>query len=142
MRLTRVGAIDTNASIRDTYRMPNRALFLLQALIVAIVGGIHVLALKHYLYWHYIWLDVPVHFLGGLWLGLLGSWLLAYRMMPARFLMVMATVSIVSIGWEVFEVAAGVPMENSFLLDTSIDISMDLLGGVMGYLVARRLISA
>lgn len=135
-------AIDTNASIRDTYRMPNRALFLLQALVVFIVGAIHVLALQHFLYWHYIWLDVPVHFLGGFWLGLLGSWLLAYRHVSVTFPMVMATVIIVSIGWEVFEVAAGVPIENSFILDTSIDISMDLIGGVLGFFVARRLIAA
>lgn len=121
--------------------MPHKALFFLQALIIAVVGAIHVSATKYFLYWHYVWLDVPVHFLGGLWLGLLSAWLLSSRQLPVSYVRVMLTVLIVSIGWEVFEIAAGVPIEKNFVFDTSLDLVMDILGGTLGYVIARKLLT-
>lgn len=122
--------------------MPFRTLFFLQAAVLALVGAVHVVAIQYYLYWHYIWLDIPVHFLGGVWAALVALWFIAAFGLPQRVLLVMAAVLAISIGWEVFEVMAGVPMEANFALDTSIDLTMDTLGAVLGFFLGRRLVRA
>lgn len=121
--------------------MTNRALFLLQAIVISVVGAVHVSALEYSLYWHYIWLDLPVHFLGGMWIALISAWLISYHGWPITYKLVMATVLLVGLGWELFEVAAGVPMESNFAFDTTLDFIMDITGGTLGYFIARKLTS-
>lgn len=119
--------------------MPHLRLFILQSFVIALIGVVHVVALEYSLYWHYIWLDVPVHFLGGLWLALAGSWMLLRADMKADVPVVFSIVITLSIAWEIFELAAGVPIEESFALDTAIDLTMDVFGGILGFLLARIL---
>ncbi len=117
--------------------MPYFRLFILQTLVVALIGVIHLAALRHSLYWHYVWLDLPVHFLGGVWLALAGTWLLLRSGMRAEVPIIFSIVIIGSIAWEIFELAAGVPIERNFALDTVIDLTMDVAGGILGFILAR-----
>ncbi|HWO07599.1 MAG TPA: hypothetical protein VNM40_03370 [Candidatus Paceibacterota bacterium] len=122
--------------------MKNTRLFILQALVVALIAAVHITALQWSLYWHYVWLDVPVHFAGGLWIALITSWFLLRTRTTAEMKTVFAVVILVSVAWEIFELAAGVPIEENFALDTSIDLTMDILGGLCGFFVAHKVADA
>jgi hypothetical protein len=119
--------------------MHSRALFFAQFGVVSLVGVMHVLALNYSLYWHYIWLDLPVHFLGGMWAALFFAWLCSYW--PLReadgFATTMLFVLAIGLGWEVFELFVGVPREANFAFDTGLDLLMDLCGGLAGYAISR-----
>lgn len=56
-----------------------------------------------------------------------------------HFLSSIFIVLIVAITWEVFEVWAGIPIEQDYLLDTVTDLALGLCGGVVGYALGERL---
>lgn len=120
--------------------MPYLALFILQAAVLVLIAVTHLSALQWSLYWYYIWLDVPMHFAGGAWLALAGSWLLLRFGYKHDVLPVFTFVIVGSIGWEIFEVWAGVARESNFLFDTVLDLTMDVAGGIVGFIFARALI--
>jgi hypothetical protein len=114
-------------------------LFIVQAFLAVFIAAIHIPALVWSLYWHYVWLDVPVHFLGGFWLALAGSWMLLRGGMKADVAPVFSIVVTLGVAWELFELAAGVPVEENFALDTVIDVTSDVAGGILGFIFARAL---
>ncbi|MBP9668666.1 MAG: hypothetical protein KBE09_00045 [Candidatus Pacebacteria bacterium] len=120
--------------------MPLRALFAAQLIVVAILGALHVGALSYSLYWQYPWLDVLSHFLGGLWVALALLWIAHRFGVAVRGFYVFLGVLVVGLGWEVFEVVAGIPRESNWLFDTAIDLIMDLLGALVGIVWSKRLL--
>lgn len=111
-----------------------RLLWLLTALVLAFaLAVLHTYALDAYLYWRYVWLDVPVHFLGGL---AIGSFIVGFlpRFSPLLFVLMLAGAVI---GWEVFEYFVGTPKEANFIFDTSLDVLIGTLGGMVTYAIAR-----
>lgn len=119
--------------------MPYLKLFVAQAFLLVLIAVTHIAAIQWSLYWHYIWLDVPVHFAGGMWLALAGAWMFLRANMKLEVTTIFSLVIILSIAWEIFELAAGVPIEESFALDTVIDLTMDVFGGILGFLIAHSL---
>jgi uncharacterized membrane protein YjdF len=117
-----------------------RTLFILQAILIAIVGAVHLIAIQLYLYWLFPWLDIFVHFFGGLWVALAAMWLLTAAHQRTPFIRIFFILAAVSIGWELFELWGGIPREANFAFDTSLDFLMDALGGISGYFLAERLI--
>lgn len=116
-------------------------LFFIQTLVLVVVGVLHVTALSLSLYWLFPWLDTGVHFLGGLWAMLFTYYLFLESQIaitPTRMFVLLACIAF---GWELFELWGGVPREANFAFDTTIDLSMDALGGIVGYLLAKRLIA-
>lgn len=122
--------------------MHHRPLFILQTFVIVIIGIVHTAALQWSLYWYYPWLDSPVHFLGGMWIALATAWILARTESRIRARTVVAFVAFFAISWELFEVWAGVPMENNFVFDTTIDLCMDALGGIVGFFAARSMVQS
>jgi hypothetical protein len=116
-----------------------RTLFILQAILIAVVGAVHLLAIQLYLYWLFPWLDIFVHFFGGLWVALAAVWLLTAAHQRTPFIRIFFILAMVSIGWELFELWGGIPREANFAFDTSLDFLMDALGGISGYFLAERL---
>jgi len=53
---------------------------------------------------------------------------------------VIAVVSI-SVGWEAFELLAGIPREANYVLDTGLDLSMDAVGAFAGFMTGKRILS-
>lgn len=110
---------------------------------LSVLAGVHLLALRFFLYWHYPWLDLPMHVLGGSVVAL-STFAFSNLHVPGAYLVpvsvirVMSVVVVVVIAWEVFEVWAGVTMVGNYWLDTSLDIIFGLLGGLTGYFVAKR----
>lgn len=111
-----------------------RLTWLIAALVlVTVLAAVHLYALPNYWYWYFPWLDVPVHFLGGMVMataviGVLG------RYKPRTFLIL--TVG-GAIGWELFQYFIYVQREANFIFDTSLDLLMDALGITLVYLIAR-----
>ncbi|MFH1956719.1 MAG: hypothetical protein ABIJ28_03675 [Patescibacteria group bacterium] len=124
--------------------------------IFLILFFIHLVAIYFSLYWIVDWLDIVMHFLGGIWLALIAIWLFYFSGKM--------NVSGISFGWQIFflvGVAAlgGVLWEffefgfdNLFLhnfeefkilpgcaqlgvADTMSDLFFDLLGGLIGGLI-------
>ena len=104
--------------------------------LAAALAWLHVTALGSYWYWYYPWLDVPVHFLAGALIataviGVLGSF---------RPYVFAASVLLGAVGWEVFELVINTEREANFILDTSLDLLMDVLGISISYAAARTTI--
>ncbi|MCX6752595.1 MAG: hypothetical protein NTZ87_03840 [Candidatus Nomurabacteria bacterium] len=92
-------------------------------------------------YWYYtIWyFDMPMHFLGGFWIGLASLYFLFTESKALTFqfiIKILLCVLLVGIGWEVFEILVNnVTIRDSFnYLDTFSDILFDLSGGVFAIL--------
>lgn len=111
-----------------------RILWLLMALVLSsMLAVFHSWALSAYLYWQYVWLDVPVHLLGGLTLGMVFI-AVVRKFRPYSYILFMIAIVL---GWEVFEAVIGTSREANFIFDTSLDVLMGAVGGVLAYFLAR-----
>jgi hypothetical protein len=102
---------------------------------------VHISATKFFLYWKYLWFDIPVHFLGGVCVALGLSALPFFRIYVFEKyrtpLVYTAGVLTVGVLWEIFEVTSGIMIiDETFVSDTTLDLTMDVLGGLVGYAVA------
>ncbi|MBX2866403.1 hypothetical protein KTR10_00365 [Candidatus Kaiserbacteria bacterium] len=109
----------------------------------AILAVVHWSALMLDLYWQYLWLDVPMHALGGAVVALIPFALVTLRVsLPERLLRpvpVLVLVLVFGLIWEVFEHATGATFAaKNYVFDTSLDLFLDLIGGYVGYIVGSR----
>lgn len=112
-----------------------RSYWLFAALVFsALLAGVHLIALQDFLYWRYVWFDIPMHILGGLAIATFIIGFLHTR--KTGLFLVLFLLAIV--GWEVFEYVFGIPRDANYPLDTAIDLVMDIVGGGITYLVARK----
>jgi len=95
---------------------------LAQFVAVAALAVFHSIALEFHLYWRFLWLDLPVHMLGGIWAGLFVFWLRILMRLTPSVAWGIAVALVFGVAWEIFEVAAGLPRESSYALDTSLDL--------------------
>lgn len=107
---------------------------------------VHALAQEFFLYWKYLWFDIPMHMLGGVCVALGYALLPFFRVtLPPRYTSRMAylvVVLMVGIAWESFEYAAGISIvsaSDDFILDTTFDLIMDLFGGLIGYGIVKQI---
>lgn len=109
---------------------------------LALANGI---AEQYHLYWIYRWFDIPMHFFGGVWVGLAVLWL-CFRSGyvwketgPPLSALVIGVVGGLLIGfvWEVYEFVvwqisgAGLPL--NYVPDSLLDLVMDFLGSLVAY---------
>jgi hypothetical protein len=107
------------------------------------LAGLHIIAIKLSLYWHFWWFDIPMHFFGGVIVAI-GLYDMSDLNLPVppklyRLLPFMLSVFVVTIVWECFELWAGIPIEHDFIVDTTTDFVMGLTGGLLGYIGGKRL---
>lgn len=111
-----------------------RLVWLLCALLLSAgLAVLHYLALTQSLYWYYVWLDVPVHFLGGLAIGML---VIAVLHVFRPWVFLIAIVGVL-VGWELFELVIHTTREINFYFDTALDVLMGTLGALTAYSLAR-----
>src|SRR3989339_1196126 len=111
--------------------MDRRKLFNRQALLVAIVALVNYGAIKFHWYYSLWWFDMPMHFLGGMWVALLLAWYLSDESFSADSIgRVILGAFIVGLSWEVFELLLNEQfVQNAYdLPDTLSDIFFDLSG--------------
>lgn len=123
--------------------MAKNRLLLISLITILFIAVFHFFALKSGWYWVYRWLDIPVHILGGFWVSLTALWLSLkikhiekisdYR--KKAFLVMLASVLIVGILWEVFEIVFKITSSdtNIYWSDTIGDIMNGFVGGVISY---------
>ncbi len=98
---------------------------------------IHIIALQLFLYWKFQWFDIPMHFLGGIVVALglftLHDLKLVIKKRHLQIFPIVLLVFAVAMLWEVYELLIGIPIESNYVVDTLTDLSMGLLGGLVGY---------
>lgn len=110
---------------------------ILLALVISIA---HIAALNFYLYRTFWWFDIVMHFLGGLLVALTSLWVYITihkeKKYSQRKTLLIAFFGIVVVGviWEVFEYFAGISPGDGFVIDTTMDSVMNLLGAGVGLL--------
>jgi len=117
------------------------SLFTLQAIVLITTAILHASGLFLYLQWYFWWYDVMLHFLGGAWVALALQWYASRYPRIVLILPTLAVVLMVGISWEIFEMLIGAPREADFAFDTSLDILMDVLGGIVGYAVSAYILA-
>ena len=109
-------------------------------LVLIIVGVLDWVGIWLQLFWTVSWYDIPVHFLGGFWVGSMVVWFISQRKSQVSlsyrklFVTVLAWTILVGLLWEVFELAIGVTSfldGFNYVSDTSKDLLMDTLGGFL-----------
>lgn len=111
-----------------------------------VVACMHYAALELYLYWTTDWFDILMHFLGGFLIGLLAVFLFytsGYVQFPkdhvgSAFAIVLSSVLVVGLGWELWELFLGWTDVLADRGDTILDVIMDTFGGVCAFLYASR----
>lgn len=118
------------------------AIFLIAISTLALV---HYVATVNFFYWRYSWLDMPMHFLGGLCVALGFAILPFFRItLPPKYrtiLTYLLFVFFVGVVWEVFEYVNNISTvrdDDSIIIDTMVDLILDLLGGCLGYFISKR----
>ena len=105
--------------------------------LVIFIFIVNYLAMKFYWYSSVWWFDMPMHFLGGLWLGLAFVWFFFNKEFNWKLILkIILGVLLIGILWEIFEVILNnyttqLPFNT---LDTLSDIFFDLAGGTFAVL--------
>lgn len=113
--------------------------FLIAGSVLAVT---HSIALELYLYWRYLWFDIPMHVLGGAVVAL-GIYVVDDLRLPftkslLRPVPALSFVFAIALLWEGYEVLIGIPLDSTYIPDTILDICMGLLGGWLGFLVGKQ----
>lgn len=121
--------------------MDARRLFKQSAYLIVFIFLLNFLANKFHWYSLIWWFDIFMHFMGGVWLGLVFVWFLYKRGQSVALnfhliLKAVAWILLVGIGWEVFEFYfINHLAQNGFdRFDTVSDLLLDLSGGVCAIL--------
>ena len=108
-----------------------------------VLFGVHFISVFYSLYWKIRWVDIPMHFSGGVLVGLIFLWLV--EMYPqqfrlpsnfwARALLIVSFGALIGVVWEFAEFAYGlVAIGNGFrpaqqgVFDTMGDLFFDIVG--------------
>ena len=117
--------------------------------ILMLTGVLNLIANKFYLYWSNRYFDIPMHFLGGLWVTLTVLWIWSQRKNftpPGKLnLMKVGILSAIIVGilWEIYELYFGITFVSDgvrYWSDTVSDLIMDYVGAVFGSLYAFKLL--
>lgn len=119
-----------------------KKLFFRVAFLICFIFLINVLAIKFYWYYSIRWFDMPMHFFGGFWVGLVLLWFFNVKTIEkSSILKVLLGVLFVGLCWEVFEFfvnnlyLARYPFDK---IDTAQDIFFDLLGGFLSLIYFKN----
>ena len=121
--------------------MIRKEFFVRLAGLIVCITVFNFLANKFYWYSSIWYFDIFMHFLGGLWLGGLFLWLFwPNKLSTTLVAKVIAGVLLVGIGWEIFELMfVNYVAQNSFdVVDTSMDLVLDVLGGLSAILYFNK----
>lgn len=115
-------------------------LLFLAVLFTLFTLSLYVVGLEQSLFWKFHWYDTALHFLGGVSAGLGAAWFFSTLRQHKFFLLGLLGVFAVGVAWEIFEVVVGFPRETNYAVDTTTDIVMDMIGGVLSLCVARFIV--
>ncbi len=124
--------------------VPHSSLKILFVLIWALALT-HMTAEYYHLYWVYRWFDIPMHFFGGMWVGLAVMWFCfrsgyVWKEQAPPFSVCAAALIggfLIGFVWELYEYAvwqfAGKWLPDNYLHDSLLDLVMDVAGALTAY---------
>ncbi len=118
--------------------MTVRQLLFAQFTLLAATASLYLLGFALYLYWVFWWYDIVLHILGGAWVLLAVMWVFATFGKAHTWASLIGIVILIGVAWELFEALIGAPRETKYVLDTSLDLLMDVFGAALGILFVRR----
>ena len=111
--------------------------------LILFIFVLDLMAMKFYWYSSMWWFDMPMHFLGGLWVGLALIWFLKPKELNSAIVFrIILGVFIVGLAWEIFEIVVNqLAAQDPFnTLDTLSDLCFDLAGAFFSILYfAKRI---
>ena len=121
--------------------MKSRTFPALLGLLIAGIAVVNTLAIHYSWYWSIRSLDMPMHFLGGVWLAGSALWL-RFRVYQSQSLSQilawgLGTAVVVGVAWEVYESTVSLIATGQIhdIYDTMSDIFFDIIGGIAASLV-------
>lgn len=126
--------------------MKSRSFPVSLSLLVLFIAVANVFAQIYYWYWRMPWLDIPMHFLGGMWLAGAVLWYRYFRHSDSPLSLLSTLKSavgaaiVVGLAWEIFEayvsyMSGAAPND---MPDTIGDLFSDIAGGAAMALLAWR----
>ena len=115
-----------------------------------ILAFLEVLTSKLYLQWTIWWVDIVLHFVGGLAVSLFALWIFSsdsdLKNWSQQKILLTALVSAITIGlaWEFYELYFGLTFLADgmrYFISTSYDLIMDLVGGIFGFIYTNNLLN-
>jgi hypothetical protein len=115
--------------------------------LLLVVGVANWVGTELYLYWSIWWYDIPMHFMGGLWVALVVAWVYAFRVninqkkFSSYVWVVIGGTLVVGIAWELYELcidATSLADGIHYITDTASDIIMDTAGAIVGALYTYK----
>ena len=124
--------------------MLQKRLLAISLITILFILVFHYLALSYSWYWTFRWLDIPVHIIGGFWVSLTALWISLkirhidgiYGYKRKALLVMLASVLIVAIFWEIFElIIKETSLYNTgYWRDSLSDVFNSFVGGMMAFL--------
>lgn len=109
-------------------------------ILLVLIAVVNALATFFYWYWRLRWFDMPMHFLGGVWVSGLVIWFRYFSnnlLVPPQTFRELCLIGagvafLVGLGWEVYELAMSVALGGHInaMRDTLSDLCFDVLGGI------------
>lgn len=95
------------------------------------------------LFWIFWWFDMPMHFLGGIFVGFLVVYSVPsffYKKNVHTFFIFLLVSLIIGLGWEFFEASMDILFKSKHtnFLDSLSDLSFDLAGSIVSYLLLLK----
>ncbi len=121
--------------------MDSKKLLTRLVLLIFFIFILNYLAMRFYWYSSIWYFDMPMHFLGGVWLGLSAIYLFPLKDYSLKSIFkIFFIVLLVGVGWELFEILVNkFTIQDPFnSLDTLSDICFDLAGGLFAILYFIR----
>ena len=122
---------------RYNYTMRNKSFPISLIILILLIAVVNGLANEFSWYWRIPWLDIPMHFLGGFWVGSVALWSFLDNTTSKIGRTITISISaalLAGILWEVFEFNIGAltlaPGQSS-IIDTISDLSFDIIGGAV-----------
>jgi hypothetical protein len=116
---------------------------------LVLLAVIHFTAERFFLYWHFVWLDLVSHFLGGVVVGFGALWLALGIALKRKttltpqdsFIFVALCFLVVAVSWELYEYHFKL-FEPLHPYNYSLDTTLDILVGLLGAWCARSFLFA
>lgn len=129
--------------------MLRQKLFKKAFLILILVGVLNLITTKLYLHWSLWWVDIILHFFGGLCVTLFALWFggrnsnLKDWSKSKILLTSIISAFLIGILWEAYELYVGLTFLSDgarYFADSGSDLIMDIVGGIFGFLYTNQLL--